>query len=91
MDRIRELAEGRGTPHGLGWRWFSMPAILRCDMNSGYYESERSDDYYSTEPVWPNRPNGYADRLNAWFIAWRIASDLVGEPADLIEWAAILA
>jgi len=90
MARIRELAEGRGTPYSLGWRWFMMPAIMRPGMHPSYYESEREDDYYDTSNYWPTKPNGYADKLNAWLAAWRIVGDFAGEPADLIEWAQVL-
>lgn len=91
MAQIHTLADGRGTPHSLGWRWFRMPAIMRPGMHPSYYEHEREDDYYDTSMMWPTKPNGYADRLNAWFAAWRIAGDLECEPADLIEWAEAMA
>lgn len=91
VARIRALAEGRGTPWGIGWRWFSMPLIFRHGMHPSYYEGEREDGYYSTGPDFPTKPDGYAERLHAWLLAWQIVDDLAGEPADLIEWAAMLA
>jgi hypothetical protein len=90
MDQIRALADGRGTPHSLGWRWFMLPSICCRGMHQSYYESEREDDYYKTEPWFPTKPNGYADRLNAWLAAWRIVGDFTREPTDLIEWAEAL-
>lgn len=89
LAQIRALAEGRGTPRSLGWRWFMQPAIMRTGMHHSYIEHEREDGYYATEPWWPTRPNGYADKLNAWLLAWRVAGALWIEPADLIEWAAV--
>lgn len=69
--QLHALADGRGHPRSLGWRWWTDPFVLHPDgWHEGYFESERKPDWYQG----CERPEtAYADRLDA----WRIALDVV--------------
>lgn len=86
VARVRAIASRRGSPRSLGWRWFTLPEIIRGTTCRSNLELEREDAYYDV-----GGPGGYPDRLNAWALAVQITQALNHEPADLIEWAEALA
>lgn len=78
LDELRRLSRGRGTPHSLGWRWYSMPSILNpWGCHHSYFESEREDDYYAGDTFDDvPRPGGFRDRIKAWGIVVDLARKL---------------
>lgn len=62
--QLRALADGRGLPNSLGWRWWTDPFAMHPDgWDSSYLEDEQQADWYDgcTRPE-----TAYADRLEAW-------------------------
>ena len=65
--QLRILADGRGHPNTVGWRWWTDPFVLHPDgWHESYLESEQDPDWYDG----CERPeSAYADRLKAWHLA----------------------
>lgn len=76
LAELRRVSAGYGTPHSLGWRWYSCPATLtNWGWHPSYYESEREDDYYDGDTFdTPAPPNGFAHRMAAWAIVIELAA-----------------
>lgn len=67
--QLLELADGRGHPRSLGWRWWQPPR-RPSDWHPDVLATDQNPDYYDD----CGRPEtAYADRLEA----WRIALDAV--------------
>lgn len=74
--QLHALAEGRGHPSSLGWRWWTDPFVLHPDgWHESYLESEQHPDWYDG---CERRETAYADRLQAWQLALDVvrSSDL---------------
>ena len=77
--KLRQLADGRGQPNSIGWRWWTDPFALHPDgWHSSYLESEQQADWYDGCA----RPeNAYIDRLEA----WRLALGVVESASLVVE------
>lgn len=69
--QLQALADGRGHPNSIGWRWWTDPFVLHSDgLHSSYLECEQHADWYDG----CERPEtAYNDRIEAWRIALDVA------------------
>lgn len=73
--QLDALADGRGHPNALGWRWWTDPFALHPDgWHPSYLDGEQQADWYDGCA----RPGtAYADRIRA----WRLVLCVVGDAA----------
>lgn len=72
--RLRALADGRGRPNAIGWRWWAVPFTLHADgWHSSYFEHEQQPDWYDG---CTRLETAYVDRLEAWRLILGVVRDV---------------
>lgn len=72
-ERLLILAEGRGNPRSVGWRWWMDPSALRPDgVHPETLSAERQADWYDH---CERADTAFTDRMEAWNLVLGAAGD----------------